>query len=175
MQPAGNILSGARARAQNDSPPAGGEGRDTAGNSEAPSPEQQLRNIESRSGVDSLPPLSKQKSQTDQQQATPTPTQRTLSIASVNAAGSNSGTTSGRGHENGGEDQTDTGVDTPLLVQQQSVVSSKSKSAHRDNPVYYLVKKSMKDAKFPERRYRRLKEELRSTCEKCKKGAVDYL
>lgn len=133
LQSAGSIPSGAQVRAQNDPPPADDEGRDTA------------------------------VSQTDQQQATPTLTQRTLSV------GSNSGTSSGRGQENGGvdHDQPDTGVNTPLLAQQQSVGSS-TKSSHRDNPVYYLIKKSMKEAEFPERRYRRLKKKLRSTCEKCK-------
>ena len=56
------------------------------------------------------------------------------------------------------------------LRQQQSVISSNAvKYAHKGNPVYHLVKKSMKDAKFPERKYRKLKEELRSTCEKCTK------
>lgn len=57
------------------------------------------------------------------------------------------------------------------LRQQQSVISSNvvKYAAHKDNPVYHLVKKSMKDAKFPERKYRKLKEELRSTCEKCTK------
>ena len=133
LPPAGSIPSGAQVRAQNDPPPADDEERDTA------------------------------VSQTDQQQAIPTLTQRTLSV------GSNSGTSSGRGQENGGVDETDTGVGTPLLAQQQSVVSSKSKSSHRDNPLYYLIKKSMKDAEFPERRYRRFKKKLRSTCEKCKK------
>ena len=162
-QPPGSIPSGAQVRAQNNPPPADDKGEDAAGSSGAPSPEQKLGNREFHSREN------QQKSQMAQQRATPTPTQRTLSTASMNATGSNSGATSVRDHENGGEDDTDTGVGTPLLTQQQSVVSSKSKSAHRDNPVYYLVKKSMKDAKFPERRYRRLKEKLRSTCEKCKK------
>ena len=163
LQPPSSIPSGAQVRAQNNPPPTDDKGEDTAGSSGATSPEQKLGNREFHSREN------QQKSQMAQQRATPTPTQRTLSTASVNATGSNSGATSVRDHENRGEDDTDTGVGTPLLAQQQSVVSPKSKSAHRDNPVYYLVKKSMKDAKFPERRYRRLKEKLRSTCEKYKK------
>ena len=69
-------------------------------------------------------------------------------------------------------EEVDGGADNPALRlrQQQSVISSNAvKYAHKGNPVYHLVKKSMKDAKFPERKYRKLKEELRSTCEKCTK------
>ena len=69
--------------------------------------------------------------------------------------------------ENGGLEDVDSDNPVPPLRQQQSNTSSNF--AHKGNPVYHLVKKSMRDAKFPERRYRRLKEELRSTCEKCKK------
>ena len=68
--------------------------------------------------------------------------------------------------------EVDGGADNPALClrQRQSVISSNAvKYAHKGNPVYHLVKKSMKDAKFPERKYRKLKEELRSTCEKCTK------
>jgi hypothetical protein len=152
-------------RAQKDLQPAGDGRVDAAGSSGAPSPEQKLRNRGS--------PLSQQQSPTDQPQAAATPPQRNLSVAGVNheiTAASNSGTSSRYQRTgSGGVDQPDTGPLTPLLTQQQSVVSSKSRSAHKDNPVYYLVKKSMKDAKFPERKYKRLKEELRSTCEKCKK------
>ena len=115
----------------------------------------------------------------DQLQATVTvmgtPTQRDIRPAGedgVAAAGNQSGAPS-RDQQtgNGGIDQVDTGITVPPLSQQQSVISSnvKSRSAHKVNPVYQLVKQSMKDAKFPERKYRRLKEELRSTCEKCKK------
>ena len=83
-------------------------------------------------------------------------------------------TLSGGSDQGGGTDQPDGGIEpVPSLTQQQSAAhlssNIKSRSAYKDNPVYQLVKKSMKDAKFPERKYRRLKEELRSTCEKCKK------
>lgn len=106
---------------------------------------------------------------------TGTPTQRNslpTGEDGVTAAGNQSGPPS---HDqqtgNEGIDQVDTGITVSPLSQQQSVVSSsvKFRPAHKDNPVYQLVKRSMKDAKFSERKYRRLKEELRSTCEKCKK------
>ena len=67
--------------------------------------------------------------------------------------------------QSGGIDQLDGGIEpVPSSIQQQSAAglspNNKSKSAYKDNPVYNLVKKSMKEA-FPERKYRRLKEELR--------------
>ena len=149
IQPAArNIPSATRMRtqAQKDIPPTGDEGENAAGSSGAPSPEQQLRSRGSHNQADPLqPPLSQQQPQTI--------------IASLNAAGNNSGTTSGRDHENGGVDEPDAGVDTPLLSQQ----SVKSRPH-----VYYVVKEAMKEA-FPERKYRRLKKKLRSTCKECKK------
>ena len=104
-----------------------------------------------------------------------TPAQRNLSIAGEDGitAADNCGTSSQAPDQhvrsrNGGTNEVDTAIPVPPLSQQLSS-NIKSRSAHKGNPVYHLVKKSMKDAKFPERKYRRLKEELRSTCEKCKK------
>ena len=116
---------------------------------------------------------------TDHSQARDTSGQRNASIADTAGNGltvANPPETLSGGSDQGGgtDDQTDGGIEpVPSLTQQQSAArlssNIKSRSAYKDNPVYQLVKKSMKGAKFPERKYRRLKEELRSTCEKCKK------
>ena len=44
--------------------------------------------------------------------------------------------------------------------------------AHKDNPIYCLMKESMKEAKLSKlsnRKYKRLKETLRTTCKECTK------
>ena len=162
---------------QKEIPPGSEDGVTAAGNQSgaAPSCDQQTGNegIEQVDTDIAVPPLSQQQSVISSIMGTPT--QRELLPGGedgVTAAGNQSGAPS---HDqqtgNGGIEQAGTGIAVPLLSQQQPVISSnvKFRPAHKGNPVYHLVKQSMKDAKFPERKYRRLKEELRSTCEKCKK------